>query len=315
MFRSLFSFFQDEQKAIETHHQAPSADDASRAITEALREMEHVIERLSAAKSRAQAERDEAAAQLQNYQAAYTDTMNRAKTLVLEGRNDEARALLGEQQSLETVIASFERIVGNMTAAVQKLVVQIDSMRLQREELKARRTVLTAQLASAASHEEFVEKLRISGVSHELLERETIHAELRLQMENPDHAQTQEFTTISAETAFKELEQRIVNEIAQERAEKEHLRNEASLRRFHLAFTTMEKEVKKEQAENTRHFPDPQATQPPSSIPDTMNQEHQRRTMEDFFAEQANKPLPKPAPQPPSETTEDKINNFFLRNP
>ncbi|MCU0425322.1 MAG: hypothetical protein MUF71_06815 [Candidatus Kapabacteria bacterium] len=354
MFRSLFSLLQTRENAPDVSNQAPSADDASRVIDEALREMGEVIERLTAAKTRAQTERDEAAAQLHSYKTAHAAATQRAKALVQEGRSDEARAMLGEQHNLETVIASFERIVGNMSAAVQKLVTQIDSMRLQREELKARRTVLTAQLASATSHEEFVEKLRLSGASHELLERETIHAELRVELESgagsegfaASHKQQSDFHAATTEAALQALENSIAKEIAQERAEKERLRNEASLKRFHTAFAAAEKQQQsptplREKAPETKQSSSAQTTTVQSTTAQSttahnaalnvMNQEQQRRTMEEFFAEQATKtvspPVPKPVPTPAStpvstsqteqsaESTDDKIRNFFLHNP
>jgi hypothetical protein len=226
---------------------------------------------------------------------------------------------LAEQQSLETVIASFERITGNMTATVQKLAAQIDSMRIQREELKARRTVLAAELASALSREEFLEKLRQSGASHELLEREPIHAELRLSTGDSAQAESEmrEFHGASADAALKALEHQIEQEFAAERAEKERLQNETSLKRFQTAFALAEKASA---AANKQTHPAKSSEQAGSDAPVQKSVDKQSM-IDNFFGEQKPKTSTTPAFPSPSaekksgETNEERINNFFLRNP
>jgi phage shock protein A len=327
MFRSLFSLLQTANGARTTSatddtplSPMPTVDEAERAIEEALREMNSVITRLEATKANAQAERNEASAMLQSYKSSYADLASQARSHVQAGRNDAAREALAEQQSLETVIASFERITGNMTATVQKLASQIDSMRIQREELKARRTVLAAELASALSREEFLAKLRQSGASHELLERETIHAELRLSTGDSAQAESEmrEFHGASADAALKALEHQIEQEFAAERAEKERLQNEISLKRFQTAFALAEKASAAASKHQTH--PAKSSEQAGSGAPAQKSSDKQSM-IDNFFGEQKPKTSTTPAFPSPSaekksgETNEERINNFFLRNP
>ncbi len=326
MFRSLFSLLQTANGARTTSAAfdtslppMPTADEAERAIEEALREMNSVITRLEATKANAQTERNEASAMLQQYKSSYAELASQARNHIQAGRNDAAREALAEQQSLESVITSFERITGNMTATVQKLVTQIDSMRVQREELKARRTVLAAELASARSREEFLAKLRQSGASHELLERETIHAELRLSVDGSAEAESEmrEFHGASADAALKALETQIEQEFATERAEKERLQNETSLKRFRTAFALAEKIS----AEATKQPRTSGGSQQDASGAAAQKSADKQSMIDNFFAEQKPQPstvpaFPAPSPDKKSgETHEDRINNFFLRNP
>lgn len=330
MFRSLFSLLQASRFATDSTTSSnleiatPTGDDAQRVIDESLREMERVIARLDSAKASAEAERNESLTMLTSYKTAHQHLMERAKSLIQSGQNETARSLLAEQQSLETVIASFERITGNMTQTVQKLIVQLDSMRIQREELKAQRTVLAAQLASAQSQEEFLEKLRASGASHELLEREAIHAELRA----PALGDEQDFSRLTADSALAALEHQIQQEMAEERAEKERMINEASLKRFQTAFAHAEKIAPK---------PVPKEHSPTLSLHavsavNAAEVSNKERVMNDFFAASAGqKSTQQPAqtlvPQNASnqtdtevnthsaKTAEDQIKNFFLQTP
>ncbi len=326
MFRSLFSLLQTANGARTTSatddtslSPMPTADEAERAIEEALREMNIVITRLEATKANAQAERNEASAMLQQYKSSYAELASQARSHIQAGRNDAAREALAEQQSLESVITSFERIIGNMTATVQKLVAQIDSMRIQREELKARRTVLAAELASARSREEFLAKLRQSGASHELLERETIHAELRLSIDGSAEAESEmrEFHGAAADAALKALEAQIEQEFAAERAEKEQLQNETSLKRFRTAFALAEKAS----AEANKQYHPAESSQQATSSASAQKLPDKQSIIDSFFAEQKPQPgtvpaFPAPSPDKKSgETNEDRINNFFLRNP
>lgn len=290
------------------------SNDAQRVIDQSLQEMERVIARLDTAKANAQAERNESVAMLQSYKTAYNNLRDRAKSLLQTGQQEAARELLAEQHGLETVIASFERITGNMTQTVQKLSVQIDSMRIQREELKAQRTVLAAQLASATSQEEFLEKLRASGASHELLEREAIHAELRTPTADNYH----DFAGIASDSALAELEDQIQREMAHERAEQERLQNETSLKRFHVAFTNAEKTFAGTAAQ-ARSLP--HAT----NGADNSEAEYKQRLINDFFAptdsaiasadklRDANAKVE--STNTSASTTEERIKNFFYPNP
>lgn len=335
MFRSLFSLLQascanntpETNRGASAHihlgtqNSTPTSEDAQRVIDESLREMERVIARLDSAKASAQAERNESVAMLQSYKTAYDDLRQRAKSLVQAGQNEAARELLAEQQSLETVIASFERIAGNMTQTVQKLAVQLDSMRVQREELKAQRTVFAAQLASATSQEEFLEKLRATGASHELLEREQIHAELRAVPTDAHH----DFAALATDTALAALESQIQNEMAQERAEKERMMNEAGLKRFQVAFVHAEKAISGKTG-NTHSAQ--QQPQPISPTPNAAETEHKQRLMNDFFASSPAKQETQNASKASSATdsksdsaknstekTDNRITDFFLQHP
>ncbi|MBL7991367.1 MAG: PspA/IM30 family protein [Candidatus Kapabacteria bacterium] len=324
MFRSLFSLLQtsrslpnaSSQEAPAGAVRSSSADsnDAQRVIDESLQEMERVIARLDTAKANAQAERDESVAMLRSYQTSYNNLRDRAKSLVQAGQQAAARELLAEQHGLETVIASFERITGNMTQTVQKLSAQIDSMRIQREELKAQRTVLAAQLASATSQEEFLEKLRASGASHEFLEREAIHAELRTSVASDAH----DFVGMASDSALAELEDQIQREMAHERAEQERVQNEASLKRFHVAFTNAEKAIAGTAAK-ANSLPHP------ANGADNSEAAHKQRVINDFFAPTASAIPSADAPRDAkikantttesANTTEERIKNFFYPNP
>lgn len=324
MFRSLFSLLQTSRSLPNASSQETSADairsssadsnDAQRVIDESLQEMERVIARLDTAKANAQAERDESVAMLRSYQTSYNNLRDRAKSLVQAGQQAAARELLAEQHGLETVIASFERITGNMTQTVQKLSAQIDSMRIQREELKAQRTVLAAQLASATSQEEFLEKLRASGASHEFLEREAIHAELR----TPTASGSHDFVGIASDSALAELEDQIQREMAHERAEQERVQNETSLKRFHVAFTNAEKVITGTAAK-ANSLPHP------ANGADNSEAAHKQRVINDFFAPTASAIPSTDAPRDAktkantttesAKTTEERIKNFFYPNP
>lgn len=323
MFRSLFSLLQTSRTSSDVPSGAATShsdsNDAQRVIDESLQEMERVIARLDTAKANAQAERNESVAMLQSYKTAYNNLRDRAKSLVQAGQQEAARELLAEQHGLETVIASFERITGNMTQTVQKLSAQIDSMRIQREELKAQRTVLAAQLASATSQEEFLEKLRALGASHELLEREAIHAELRTPTADNYH----DFAGIASDSALAELEDQIQREMAHERAEQERLQNETSLKRFHVAFTNAEKVIAGTAAQ-ARSIPHA------ANGADNSEAEHKQRLINDFFApadsaitsaDALRSANAKPesttteSTNTSANTTEERIKNFFYPNP
>jgi phage shock protein A len=330
MFRSLFSLLQASRFATDStasgnlESATPTGADAQRVIDESLREMERVIARLDSAKATAEAERNESLTMLESYKTAHQRLMERAKILIQSGQNEAARSLLAEQQSLETVIASFERITGNMTQTVQKLVVQLGSMRIQREELKAQRTVLAAQLASAQSQEEFLEKLRASGASHELLEREAIHAELRA----PALGGEQDFSRLTADSALDALEHQIQQEMAEERAEKERMMNEASLKRFQTAFARAEKIAPNPVTKDHS----PKLSLHAASAVNAAEASNKERVMNDFFAANAGqKTVHQPAEQlvaqdtnastktdtetNAAKTSEDHIKNFFLQTP
>lgn len=330
MFRSLFSLLQasrfapDSTTSGNSESATPTGADAQRVIDESLREMERVIARLDSAKASAEAERNESLTMLASYKTAHQNLMERAKSLIQAGQSETARSLLAEQQSLETVIASFERITGNMTQTVQKLVVQLDSMRIQREELKAQRTVLAAQLASAQSQEEFLEKLRASGASHELLEREAIHAELRA----PALGDEQDFSRLTADSALAALEHQIQQEMAEERAEKERMINEASLKRFQTAFAHAEKIAPNPVAKDLS----PKLSLHATSAVNAAEASDKERVMNDFFASSAGQKSTRQPAQPlasqdvsnqgdtevktnSAKTSEDHIKNFFLQTP
>jgi phage shock protein A len=334
MFRSLFSLLQASRFAPNSSTNGslepatPTGADAQRIIDESLREMERVIARLDSAKASAEAERNESLTMLKSYKTAHQHLMERAKSLIQSGQNEAARSLLAEQQSLETVIASFERITGNMTQTVQKLIVQLDSMRIQREELKAQRTVLAAQLASAQSQEEFLEKLRASGASHELLEREAIHAELR----SPTLGGEQDFSRLTADSALAALEHQIQQEMAEERAEKERMMNEASLKRFQTAFAHAEKIAPSPVTKDHS----PKLSLHAASAVNAAEASSKERVMNDFFATSAVQKTVQQSTQQPAQqleaqdtnvstktdaetnavkTSEDRIKNFFLQTP
>lgn len=320
MFRSLFSLFEARwspseaslRRTPQERNDSSVGNEAHQIVDESLREMESVIERLTTAKVKAQAERNEAVAMLQSYKTAHENIRTRAKSLIQSGQAEAARAMIEEQQSLETVIASFERIVRNMSAAVQKLTTQLDAMRIQREEVKAQRTVLAAQLASAQSREEFLENLRQSGASRDLLEREAIHAELRLASGDVHSSDLQDFRSLSADAALKALEQQIENEFATERAEKERVHNEASLKRFQLAFA------------NVNQHTSPLKTGTKSGISE--ENEVKRRMMETFFtaprttdtsasASERTPAVPNAPQEKSASNTQDKIVHFFSQHP
>ncbi len=330
MFRSLFSLLQASRFAPDSSTNGnpepatPTGADAQRVIDESLREMERVIARLDSAKASAEAERNESLTMLTSYKTAHQRLMERAKSLIQSGQNEAARSLLAEQQSLETVIASFGRITGNMTQTVQKLVVQLDSMRIQREELKAQRTVLAAQLASAQSQEEFLEKLRASGASHELLEREAIHAELR----TPALGEEQDFSRLTADSALAALEHQIQQEMAEERAAKERMMNEASLKRFQTAFAHAEKIAPNPVTRDLS----PTLSLHATSAVNAAEASNKERVMNDFFASSAGQKTVQQTAQhfaaedtdvstktdaetKAAKTSEDQIKNFFLQTP
>jgi phage shock protein A len=222
---------------------------AARVIDESLREMDRVIVHLQQTKRTAESEVREVVAVLSGYTSRQTELRKRAKDFVQQGDSAAAQRLLAEQTALEPTIASYERIVENVMRTMQKLDAQIGTMCIQRDEVKAQRTVLTTQLASSRSQQEFLDTVRASGVSQELLERENMVAALQTELQTTTGEGTHsginmefdgkfdteldaELAQLSAKDALAHLE----NELAAERTAKERADAEAATKRFHATF-------------------------------------------------------------------------------
>jgi hypothetical protein len=121
-------------------------------------------------------------------------------------------------------------------------------MLVQRDEIRARRTVIEAQLSAASSEEDFLRNLHTLGLSHEVLEQELLQASIRAELNNSGNTHnlpdSDEYTlsnnvrttatTQSAEEAFAAL----YAELEREREQRRRLDAEAVQKRFATAFHT-----------------------------------------------------------------------------
>lgn len=219
---------------------------AHAAVEAALQEISATIRNVEEALRRAEEDKGHIAATLHEYVLRAEALHMEAKNAV-QARNDEAaRELLQEQHAIESMIAAYGQMTTNIGATVKKLHEQQRRMLVQRDEIKARRTVIEAQLSAASSEEDFMRNLHTLGLSHEVLEQELLQASIRGELGSSSNEQVlpnaDEYTlsntvqraalTQSAEEAFAALNA----ELEREREQRERLDREAVQKRFATAF-------------------------------------------------------------------------------
>jgi hypothetical protein len=254
-------------------HPEPPSTDAHAVIEQAVAEMNVVIERLRVAKAASEHDKREIESTLHSYTQRGVELHTEAKRLMQAGKEAAARKVLAEKSVADGLVASYQAIAGNIAATLHQLDMQMSRMLVQRDEIKARRSILATQLASATSEQEFLAKIRALTASEESLEHEVNYtrAVLHIAHEASDGRSTA-FSALAALDASSEIdaaEQAVTAleaELAREHTAKQQLENESIHKRFQIAFHTVQTSSKAVAGTSTT---------PPNSV----------QALHDFFAQ------------------------------
>jgi phage shock protein A len=233
------------EKADSTRSLANTSTDAHTAVENALLELDASIQGLEKALSTAEHDKQHIATTLAEYHQHAQTLHSEAKAALHAGNEAAARELLLEQQGMAGMVKEYERMLGNISVTVRKVQEQRRFMLIQRDEIKAQRTIIEAQLHSAKSHEEFMKNLHSLGISYEHLEEELTLAHVRMSLENIPHenpTKSDEYLLTSAmehasiETSAVEVLASLNAELEAEHRMKSQLEADALQKRFSLAF-------------------------------------------------------------------------------
>jgi phage shock protein A len=213
------------------------------AVENAISELSRTIHGVESALARAEEDTKHIAKAHQAYQQRAQILEHEAKKAVIANNEHAARELLEEQKAVLEMSASYQTMLKNVGATVKKLTEQHRRMLVQRDEIKSRRTVIEAQLSVAHSQEEFLRNLQTLGLSHEVLEEELMKAHIRVEMNAVEGVEKADEYSLAGEVeaashtaSGEEMLARLNAELEREREQQRYLEEEASRKKFALAF-------------------------------------------------------------------------------
>lgn len=267
---------------------------AHNAVEAALKELSEAIASVETALQRANADKQSIEATFEEYASQAQALRDAAKNAVNAGDDATAKKLLHEQQSVETMITSYRRMTENVDKTVRALQEQQRRMLVQRDEIKARRTILEAQLSSAASQEEFMRNLHSLGLSHEVLEQELVQAQVRTETGvTNEYALSDQVQAAHNDHSAEKLLATLNAELEQEREQRKHIDAELAQKRFFQTFSGKQEVTKKVDTPPADHSISPQDQ------------------MGNFFANVEERK--KPETKTESGSPQDQLKNFFDR--
>jgi hypothetical protein len=210
---------------------------AERVIEQALEEMNGTIARLQAAKSASEQDSKEIAQTLADHAARaerITTEMKRCLAEKTAAAQAQLRELATDKSAADGLLVSYQAIAHNISTTLRQLDAQISRMLVQRDDIKAKRLILAAQLASAASEQEFLTNTRALGASQSALEHEVDAAQARRDLASEQNLdETQAFVELSEASIVEALEA----EVQRERDAKRALEDDLAHKRFRTAFS------------------------------------------------------------------------------
>jgi phage shock protein A len=297
-----------QQRTGTSRSQAGTSDTAHEAVEQALRELESSIQGLEQALVSAEKDKESIAHTLRNYQQHSETLHSEAKVAMQTSNEAAAREILHEQQGVEGMVQGYERMLGNISTTLRKMHGQHRSMLIQRDEIKAQRAIIEAQLRSAQSHEEFMKNLHALGLSHERLEEELSRTHIRSGLGGNDNAAkadeytlARELEQASAESSAEDILAALNAELEAERLIKSRLEVEAVQKRFALAF-----EGQKDNS--SKNTPNAASNLAQRTLP--QNTPTPQKKLADFFGKDTAV-SPQPSIDTPSK--EEYVKNFFNR--
>jgi phage shock protein A len=226
--KNLATIFQKNKK------ESDSSPNSTQFVELAIKEIDQAIQKNQITLDKTVQNLNGIASQLQQFKAEAENLYKEAMKAVKNKRDDDAKVLLQKKSSVDSQLQQYHTLYQNVWATVKQLENQIEKLKWQKEEIKAKETILTAKLENAQTQKELQQSLKELDETGQfnLFEEEVLKMQMEADLTNDILSLEREFEQLDSPNQVEFVKK----DIEKQQIEEQNRKDEQQLKKLNLLF-------------------------------------------------------------------------------